>query len=159
MCKSEIMLRWIQALGLPTLVVGGLGLLIARWQIQTAREKLRHELYERRLAIYLAFHDLILAVSEKDTVEVELRKANAARAQAPFLLNPKVNPQIARFLAELEHEAFQIDRTAKRVRDESLWEFSQERISMAGLLTQNKLAFTRRIRKIGDGIRTISSAQ
>jgi hypothetical protein len=103
---------WIQALGLPTLVVGVLGFLIARWQLQTAREKLRHDLYDRRFAIYMAFHQLFLALSEKEDAESELRVANAVRAHAPFLLDSR----LVKFLSDLHYEAFRISQTAKLLR-------------------------------------------
>ena len=44
------LLSWIQILALPTVAIGGLGLLIARWQLRISKEKLRHDLYDRRFA-------------------------------------------------------------------------------------------------------------
>jgi hypothetical protein len=89
-------LGWAKALGIPALAAA-----IAfgswwstrssnRWQVKIAREKLKHDLYDRRFAIYMAFHDLMVAVAEKSDIDAELRKANAARAHSPLCL-PKIS--------------------------------------------------------------------
>ncbi len=87
-------LDWVKALGLPALA---LAIAFAswwssrssnRWQVRIAREKLKHDLYDRRFAVYMAFHELMVAVAEKSDVDAELRKANAARAHSPFLVDP-----------------------------------------------------------------------
>jgi hypothetical protein len=50
--------------------------------------KLRHDLYDRRFAIYVAFRELLLALIEKnnDEITVAFRKASIARFEAPFVL-------------------------------------------------------------------------
>ena len=53
-------------------------------------KNLRHDLYDRRFAVYMAFHELLVAVVEKDNVDAELRKAIAAWAHSPFLLDAKL---------------------------------------------------------------------
>jgi hypothetical protein len=135
---------WIQALGLPTVLIGVLGFLIARWQLQTAREKLRHDLYDRRFEIYMAFHDLLLAVCEQQDAEAELRKANAMRAHAPFLLDP----QLSSLLADLHKEAFRMNQTAKLLRDPAAWSSPQNRAEAAAQLGQDKLRFVARIEQL-----------
>ena len=59
-----------------------------RWQIRLAKQKLRHDLYDRRFAIYVAFRELLLALIEKnnDEIMVAFRKATIARFEAPFVL-------------------------------------------------------------------------
>jgi hypothetical protein len=106
---------WIQLLGLPTLIVGVLGFLIARWQLQIAREKLRRDQYDRRFAIYMAFHELLLAVGEKQDAETEFRKASAMRAQALFLLDATLDS----LLKDLLNEVFRMIQTATSVRRNS----------------------------------------
>jgi hypothetical protein len=69
--------------------------------IRLARQKLRHELYDRRMAIYVAFRELLIALPEKsdDEIKALLRKANIARFEAPFLLGD--DPKIQAYLEEL----------------------------------------------------------
>lgn len=78
-----------------------------------ASEKLRYDLYiyDRRFAIYIAFHALLVAFTEKSDVETELRAANAAKAHAPFLLDVK----LAEYLEELHKEAFRINAESKQL--------------------------------------------
>jgi hypothetical protein len=64
-----------------------------KWQVRLAKQKLRHDLYDRRLAIYVAFQELLLALPKKsdDEIKAALRKASIARFEAPFLLgDPKI---------------------------------------------------------------------
>jgi hypothetical protein len=83
-------LEWLKAIG-PVAVA--LAVFIAtcwfyRWQIRLAKQKLRHDLYDRRFAIYVAFRELLLALIEKnnDEITVAFRKASIARFEAPFVL-------------------------------------------------------------------------
>lgn len=70
-----------------------------RWQIRLAKQKLRHDLYERRFAIYAAFRELLLAFIEKDNDEkgngeimAAFQKASMARFEARFVLDdPKID--------------------------------------------------------------------
>ena len=81
---AQCLMEWAMASGVPLLavVVSGVSVLAVSvfswWQMRIAREKLRHDLYDRRFAIYMAFHELLVAVVEKDNVDAELRKAIAA---------------------------------------------------------------------------------
>jgi len=64
-----------------------------KWQIRLAKQKLRHDLYDRRWAIYVAFEELLVALPEKSDEEIKaaLRKAEIAIRQGPFLLgDPKI---------------------------------------------------------------------
>jgi hypothetical protein len=139
-------LEWAKALGLPALAVAVAfasclsGYLLGRWQVNIAREKLRHDLYDRRFAIYIAFHELLIAFTEKSDVETELRKANAARAHGPFLLDSKVT----QYLDNLHKEAFRINAETKLVSDPSVWS-PTERVEKAARLGSDKLAFANRI--------------
>jgi hypothetical protein len=90
------LLEWLKAIG-PVAVA--LAVLIAtcwfyRWQIRLAKQKLRHDLYERRFAIYAAFRELLLAFIEKgnDEIMAAFRKASIARFEARFVLDdPKID--------------------------------------------------------------------
>jgi hypothetical protein len=70
------------------------------WQVLLAKQKLRHELYDRRMAIYVASKDLLLALPKKgdDEIKAAHRKASIALLDAPFLLD---NPKIQAYLEEL----------------------------------------------------------
>jgi len=83
-------LKWLEALGSPLVA---LAVFVATcvfywWQVRLARQKLRHDLYDRRFAIYVAFRDLLLALPEKgdDEIKLALRRASIARLEAPFVL-------------------------------------------------------------------------
>jgi hypothetical protein len=139
-------LEWVKALGLPALA---LAIAFAswwssrssnRWQIRIAREKLKHDLYDRRFAVYMAFHDLMVAVAEKSDVDDELRKANVARAHSPFLLDPDVT----QYLAGLHTEAFRINSTQQFLVDPGMGDRA-EQIQMASRQGSDKLAFANRI--------------
>jgi hypothetical protein len=99
----ECMLEWLKALG-P--LVLGVAVFVAavwfqKWQVRLAKQKLRHELYDRRMAIYVAFRELLVALPEKgdDDIKALLRKATIARFEAPFLLGDA--PNIQAYLEEL----------------------------------------------------------
>jgi hypothetical protein len=96
------MLEWLKALGPLVLGAAVLGAAVwfQKWQVLLAKQKLRHELYDRRMAIYVAFKDLLLALPEKgdDEIKAAHRKASIARLDAPFLLD---NPKIQTYLEEL----------------------------------------------------------
>lgn len=134
--------EWAKALGVPLLAiaVSFASYRSGRWQVRIAREKLRHDLYDRRYAIYAAFHDLLVVVTENHDLEAELRKANAARAQSPFLLNA----QIGAYLERLHKEAFRINAENKLVRDQNLWS-PEERVQKALKLGSEKLALANRV--------------
>jgi hypothetical protein len=142
-------MKWAKALGLPLLAVAvsvasfWSGYLFSRWQVRIAREKLRHDLYDRRFAIYMAFHELLVAISEKDDVELELRKANAARAHSPFLLDA----QVGVYLQGLHKEAFRINETNKLVRGPDLWP-PVERAQKRSQLVSDKLHFANSVEEL-----------
>jgi hypothetical protein len=86
-------MEWLIAIG-PLAVA--LAVFIAtcwfyRWQIRLTKQKLRHDLYERRFAIYAAFRELLLAFIEKgdDEVMAAFRKASIARFEARFVLDDR----------------------------------------------------------------------
>ncbi len=133
---------WTKALGVPFLAVAVsfASYWSGRWQVRIAREKLRHDLYDRRFAIYIAFHDLLVAFTEKADVEAELRRANAARAHAPFLLDPQLGP----YLEKLHDEAFRINAESELVRGRSDWS-PAEQAQRASQLGSDKLTFANRV--------------
>ena len=139
-------MEWSKALGIPALAVSVAfasclsGYLLGRWQVRIAREKLRHDLYDRRFAVYMAFHGLLVAVTEKSDVDTELRKANAARAHSPFLLDSEVT----QYLDGLHRKAFRINQEAKLLQDPSMWS-PEERAKRGSLLGSDKLALANRI--------------
>ena len=110
---------WARASGVPLLAaavafaIGWSNGSSNRWQVKIAREKLKHDLYDRRFAVYMAFHELTVAVSEKKDVDAELRKANEARAHSPFLFDTGMT----RYLQDMYNEAFRINATNKFVGD------------------------------------------
>jgi hypothetical protein len=141
-CREVIELA--KALGLPLLavVVSVATYFSGRWQVRIAREKLRHDLYDRRFDVYMAFHELLVAIVEKDEVETEFRKANAARFQSPFLLDG-----LQTYLEELSTEAFRINAIGKLIRDPSARAAQEPRefFEAGTKLSQDKVNFANRV--------------
>jgi hypothetical protein len=138
--------EWAKALGIPVLAVAVSFATYrsGRWQVRIAREKLRHDLYERRYAIYLAFHDLLVAIAEKDDVEEELKQTNAMLAQSPFVLDRRLGS----YLDKLYREAFRIHLECKLVYEQNLW--SRERTARASQLGSDKLHLSGHVRELID---------
>jgi hypothetical protein len=92
-------LEWLKALGPLSVAVA---VLIATcwfygWQVRLAKQKLRHDLFDRRLAIYAAFREFLLALIEKsdDEIKAAFRKASLARLEARFVLDdPKIEANL-----------------------------------------------------------------
>lgn len=126
--------EWVKALGIPILAVAVSFATYrsGRSQVRIAREKLRHDLYNRRFAIYLAFYHLLVAISEKDDVEAELAHAKAARAESPFLLDASVGE----YLNKIYKEACRIHGENKLVHEQNVW--SRERAARATQLGSDK---------------------
>jgi hypothetical protein len=84
-------IEWLRAIGpnAIALVVFIATLWFYRWQIRLAKQKLRHDLYDRRFAIYVLFRELLIALIEKSNEEIvaAFRKASIARIEAKFVLN------------------------------------------------------------------------
>jgi hypothetical protein len=84
------LLEWLKVLGpfLLAIVVAVATWKFQEWQVRLAKQKLRHDLYDRRFAIYLAFEELLLALPVKgeDEIKAAFQKAVIARLKARFLL-------------------------------------------------------------------------
>jgi hypothetical protein len=139
-------LEWLKAAGIPALAAA-----IAfaswrstrssnQWQVRIARQKLKHDLYDRRFAVYIAFHELMVAFTEKKDVDAELRKANAARAHSPFLFDPEVTE----YLAGLHTEAFRLNATEKLLLEPGMGD-PVELVQMQARHGSDKLAFANRV--------------
>jgi hypothetical protein len=84
-------LEWLKAVG-PVAVALAVFIVtyrFYRWQIRLAKQKLRHDLYDRRFAIYAAFRELLIALIEKSNEEImaAYQKASIARIEAQFVLD------------------------------------------------------------------------
>jgi hypothetical protein len=145
---AHCLMEWVKASGIPLLavVVSGVSVLavcvFSWWQVRIAREKLRYDLYDRRFSVYMAFHELLVAVVEKDNVDAELRKAIAAWAHSPFLLDAK----LVDYLVGLHKEAFRIAEQPKLIRD--LGSTTVESVQLAAKLGSDKLAFGGRLTEL-----------
>jgi hypothetical protein len=80
------------------------------WQRRFAKQQLRHQLYDRRMVVYGAFRDLLLALPDKgdDEIKARVRKASIARFEVAFL-----------FEGNLRLQTY-LDRLCERVNDEVL---------------------------------------
>jgi hypothetical protein len=99
---ATCILEWLKVLGplLLAIVVAIATWQFQKWQVRLAKQKLRHDLYDRRFAIYLAFQELLLALPERgdDEIKAAFRKAVIARLEARFLL---ADPKIQAYLEAL----------------------------------------------------------
>jgi hypothetical protein len=88
---SEWVLKWVRDFAPVVVSIAVLVVTFSfnRWQRRLAREQLRHQLYERRVAVYSAFRELLLALPEKsdDEIKALFRKASIARFEVPFLFD------------------------------------------------------------------------
>jgi hypothetical protein len=151
-------LEWVKALGLPALALAiafaswGSSRSSNRWQVRIAREKLKHDLYDRRFAVYMAFHELMVAIAENDDIDAKLRKANTARANSPFLLDSEVT----QYLEYRHAEAFRLYSTQIiLLNDPGKIGSRAEQIEMASRLASDKLAFANRIPELVERFRCL----
>jgi hypothetical protein len=90
--------------------VGTLGVSVAvffvthsfnKWQQELAKQSLRHQLYDRRWAIYVVFRELMEALPGKadDEIKAVFRKANFALLEIPFLFED--DPDLQAYLGQL----------------------------------------------------------
>jgi hypothetical protein len=72
-------------------------------QVHLSRQKLRHELYDRRFAIYTAFQELLVGLLEKgeDDIKTLFRKAGLACSEALFLFD---DPKLQSFLEQIYNQ-------------------------------------------------------
>lgn len=86
---SERILGWTKDFApvIVSVVVMVLTLFFNHWQRRLGREQLRHQLYDRRMAVYSAFRELLLSLPEKDDTEIKrlFQAASIARAEVVFL--------------------------------------------------------------------------
>ncbi len=87
-------LEWLKVLGpfLLAIVVAVATWRFQEWQVRLAKQKLRHDLYDRRFAIYAAFRELLSVLIEKNNEEImaAFRRASSARFEARFLLEDQI---------------------------------------------------------------------
>ncbi|MGO8955701.1 MAG: hypothetical protein ACLPWS_04170 [Rhodomicrobium sp.] len=127
-----------------TAALSFLGVLIARWQLICANEKLRHDLYDRRFSVYMAYHELLVAIMEDDDVEAKHRKAVAAGAPSPFLLDSDIKA----YLEELYKGAFRIHTNGPLVRNNVVGDTNNEWASKVDRHGQDKLKFGNRVEEL-----------
>ena len=78
-------------IAVAAVIVAGIVNVSMRQAARREAERRRNlDLYDRRFAIYMAFHDLLLAAATKSDVLGELHRAAAARVQCRFLLNESI---------------------------------------------------------------------
>jgi hypothetical protein len=96
---TPCILQWLKAIG-PVSVALAIFIVTCWfywWQVRLAKQKLRHDLYDRRFSIYVAFRELLLALIEKnnDEIMVEFLKARNARFEARFVFDdPKIDANL-----------------------------------------------------------------
>jgi len=106
--KPTNLLQWLKDLGplFVSLAVFFVTWSFYRWQRRLAKQKLRHDLYDRRFAIYMAFQELLLALVEPGHDEMAaLKKANIALSQASFLFDDRL---LQKYLKDLYEQTQRI---------------------------------------------------
>ncbi|NNM57939.1 hypothetical protein [Acidocella sp.] len=98
---------YVQALGLPlfALALTLFGIRNAKDQTRVSKEKLRHDLYDRRFAIYMAFENMISSYLGKENPDEIYRawdQAYVASLQSSFILNSEME----QYLKELQTNVF-----------------------------------------------------
>jgi hypothetical protein len=91
------------------------------WQKLLAKQKLRHDLYDRRMAIYVAFRELLISLPEKgdDEIKTLLRKAHIARFEAPFLFdNVNLPAYLEQICTEITKEIIGTNMFVEAVKDQ-----------------------------------------
>lgn len=101
---TECVLSWVKDFApiIVSIAVIWVTLSFNSWQRRLAREQLRHQLYERRIAVYGAFRELLLALPEKDNDEIKglfFGKLRIARSEVPFLFED--DPKLQAYLEQL----------------------------------------------------------
>jgi hypothetical protein len=107
---TATILEWVKALASPAVALAVFFLIWSfnRWQVRLSKEKLRHDLYDHRFAIYLAFKELLLGLPEKpdDEIKTAFRKASVARFEVPFFLadDPKIQAYLDQICKEVSDD-------------------------------------------------------
>jgi hypothetical protein len=106
MCSLADLREWLQALLAPTVAI--IAVYIAFRQHRTNQEKLRLDLYEKRLAVYHALKDLLGAVMRDADLKIEVLRDFALRSgEAVFLFGP----DITEYLDQVKKTAIQLRAT------------------------------------------------
>ena len=93
---------------LGTLAIGCFATYIAHGQWRTNKDKLKLDLYDRRLAVYEATMKFVLGLSGNPAVDAEnMRQYLIATRQATFLFDDETLPQ---YLKKLATEAIRLNR-------------------------------------------------
>src|SRR5689334_23253843 len=120
------MKEWFQALATPT--IGLLALYIAWQQWRTNRLKVRHDLYERRLSLYLAVMEFLVAANANRATDAERHVFLQKTRESYFLFGPKTSD----YLKCLYEKAVDLDCTNSLLHDPlSKPQSDQERSKLA----------------------------
>jgi hypothetical protein len=92
--------QWLQALTVPT--IAGVGAFLAWQQVKIARTKLRHDLFDRRFAVFEAARKFLATLMRNGKMSLsDLGEYSAGVIDAQFLLNEEVHV----YLVELRKRA------------------------------------------------------
>jgi len=92
--------QWLQALSVPT--IAAVGALLAWQQVKIARTKLRHDLFDRRFAVFEAARKFLVTVMRNGKISVpDLQSYAVGVIDAQFLLNREVHD----YLVEIRKRA------------------------------------------------------
>jgi hypothetical protein len=109
---------------LGTVAIGGFAAYIAHGQWRINKDKLKLDLYDRRLAVYEATMKFVLGLSGNAVVDADkMRQYLVATRQATFLFD---DPSIPPYLKELATEAMRLDMAIKLTNKAAAGEIPQE---------------------------------
>ncbi len=117
-------MQWVQAISI--ILIAAIGVWIAYQQMTAAHIKLKHDLFDRRYAVYIAFRNFIggIVISGKPNDE-DMRKFFSETSVADFLFNN----DIPEYREEVSRRANELRRAEGRLDSESTPQNERERFA------------------------------
>ena len=138
---------WLQALvtAFPVLLIGFLAWLVSRGQLLVAKEKLRHDLFERRFAVFYTFQNYLVAVASGKAAEELEAEVVARLATARFLFDPDQ----FEYLRTTFMDTSKVGNMQPLIADPAAWNTPQERAKALSKHVDDKWALFDKIDEIG----------
>ena len=138
---------WLQGLvtAVPVLLIGLLAWFVSRGQLLVAKEKLRHDLFERRFTVFYTFQKYLLAVAAGEDTKELGAEVVAALATARFLFDQDQ----FEFLRTTFMGTAQIGNMKPLLADPNAWATPLERITAMNKHANDTYALYDKIDEIG----------
>ena len=118
---------WLQGLvtALPAMLIGLLAWFVSRGQLLVAKEKLRHDLFERRFAVFYAFQNYLVAVAMKRSTQELADEVVAKLATARFLFDQPT----FEYLRTTWMDTANLNNRGPMLADPDAWPTASERVA------------------------------